>query len=102
MPDNLLTTHITLQAGTVCARGFSDAAAAVICSEMGYENLSSMMSGSYYWDIQKSYPIILDEVRCSEEGASFSDCSFQAPRDCFHWEDVFLVCGRQGNIERYL
>ena len=86
-----------MQAGTVCDDDFSDAAAAVICNEMGYENLTYWISSNYWRDIQDSYPIVLDSVRCSEEDVSFSNCSFQGPRfNSDHREDVFLVCGRQG------
>ena len=91
-----------LQAGTVCEEGFSDAAAAVVCKELGYyENTAYWITSNYTssstWDIQESYPIMLDNVNCSEENVSFSDCNIQGAHNCVHSEDVFLMCAyRQG------
>ena len=83
------------QAGTVCDYNFSDVAASVICSEMGYENMTYWSSGASR-DMQESYPIVLGKVDCTEEDVSFSDCSVETRRSCSHKDDVFLVCGRQG------
>ena len=93
-----MSTTLILQAGTVCGFEFSDTAASVICKEMGYVNMTHWISSSYpyTWDIQDSYPIVLDYVSCSEEDVSFSDCSFDTEHYCGHGEDVFLVCGRPG------
>ena len=93
-----------LQEGTVCDDGFNDISATVICREMGYKHGISYTWGTDYgitaWDIQESYPIVLDDINCTDPDLTFSNCSYDSPdtRD-YHWEDVFLYCSEseQGN-----
>ena len=80
--------------GTVCDDMFNDTAAAVICSEMGF-SCSTGWTRKFWEEIQKRYPIVLDDVECRSENMSFSDCNFKTTSNCGHNEDIFLGCGKQ-------
>ena len=64
--------------------------AEVICREMGYDGLTSWDYGNY-WEIQESFPIVLDEISCSAD-SPFASCDFYVRHDCDHSDDVHLVC----------
>ena len=42
------------------------------------------------FDIEKSYEIKLDNVKCSS--ADWKNCSFSEEHNCAHDEDVYLIC----------
>ena len=84
--------------GTVCDDYFDQFAADAICSLLGYEGGGSeWASGRSSWDIQSTYLIGLDDVRC--RNSSWSSCSYsESQHNCDHSEDVFLTCRSQQTI----
>ena len=81
--------------GTVCDDLFSDNAAQAICSlaVRGWqpEDISSWSSGDYQWEMQESYDIKLDNVKCRE--GNWASCTYDETHNCKHSEDVFISCG---------
>ena len=80
---------------TVCNHGFTDAAAAAICREMGHAGAIGWTSGELH-SIQTDLQIGLSDVVCS--GDSWESCTFTTEQDCDHSEDVHLVCDVRGNF----
>ncbi|KAL5253796.1 hypothetical protein ACHWQZ_G013538 [Mnemiopsis leidyi] len=80
--------------GTVCDDMFNDTAATVICKEMDFSCSTGWTRKS--WDeIQKQYPIVLDDVECGSDNISFSQCNFKTTSNCGHNEDIFLGCDNE-------
>ena len=86
---------ISLQVGTVCDDYFDGVAADVVCREMGFVGASGWSYGEN-WVVQSSYPIVLDDVVCSDPNSGISSCSFITSHNCGHVEDVFLSCTHIG------
>ena len=94
----LLLNHPPAQVGTVCNDNFDDIAAELICKEMGHLSAASWTSGKKWPKLQKSYDIVLDNVRCSREMQSFGYCDFTTKANCKHAEDIFLYCNEKGSF----
>lgn len=90
----LLVANLSSGVGTVCNDGFNNAAASVICREMGYAEARAWYTsnGDQEWSMQADYPITLDDVSCPEPYFPFSTCTYLTEHNCGHQEDVFLRC----------
>ena len=76
--------------GTVCDDGFTDTAARVVCSMLGYERGQAV--GNRYG--AGSGQIWLDHVLCNGTEKSIGDCRHDGwgSHNCFHSEDVSVSC----------
>ena len=75
--------------GTVCDDDFSDNSADAICRKMGYDGHMQWRNG-HVFDIQSSYEIKLDDVKCS--AGDWTSCTYSSSHNCNHNEDVLLQC----------
>ncbi|CAL1141716.1 unnamed protein product, partial [Cladocopium goreaui] len=82
--------------GTVCKDNFGDVEASVVCGELGLTSTfaradTSAASGS---PGSESQPILLDDVSCTgtESHLSLCDSSGWGVHNCFHSEDIKVVC----------
>ena len=66
--------------GTVCDDMFNDTAAAVICKEMDF-SCSTGWTRKSWEEIQKQYPIVLDDIECGSENISFRSVSKSLDRE---------------------
>jgi len=86
--------------GTVCDNGFSDAAARVVCSMLGYERSGRFIANRYDgMHVDNSYgagsgPIWLDNVRCDGRESHIIECQHDGwgYHDCSHDDDVSVSC----------
>ena len=83
------TGLLTFNGGTVCDDGFGYTEANAICIEMGFAGFSGWKNG-YFYSLQDSLEINLDEVDCHNE--DWSSCSYSEDHNCEHSEDVFISC----------
>ena len=77
--------------GTVCAKGFTDAAATVVCYSLGYGHTGRVIGNN---DGAGSGPIWLNNVRCSGWELHIMECphSNWGRHNCLHNEDVSVSC----------
>jgi len=77
--------------GTVCNKNFNDAAASVVCQQLGY-------TGAYRVQLFRSGPaggvVWLENVQCNGNEASILECSYDGwgNTSCSHDDDVGIVC----------
>ncbi|XP_030832693.1 deleted in malignant brain tumors 1 protein isoform X2 [Strongylocentrotus purpuratus] len=79
--------------GTVCDDYWYDAAAIVVCRQLGYsDNAGQARSGGTYG--QGSGPIYLDDVDCSSWESRLEDCGNRGwgTHDCDHSQDAGVAC----------
>ena len=74
----------------VCDDTFNDVAATVVCFQLGYSAGGLMLNSSQYRP--GSGPILLDNVQCTGQETSLSQCSATTTHDCSHSEDVGVLC----------
>ena len=81
--------------GTVCDDGWGYDDADVACDQMGFSYVSDSLL-TYVTPGSPSQSIWVDDVRCSGYESRLSSCSgsFTGRHDCFHSEDVGIVCSR--------
>ena len=78
--------------GTVCDDGWSYADARVVCRQLGFY-WGSAYTGAYFG--QGSGPILLDDVTCTGNEATLSNCGHLGvgnTRNCDHSEDAGVRC----------
>ena len=77
--------------GTVCNKGFTHAAARVVCSMLGYGRIGRVVVNIYGTG---SGRIWLDNVRCRGYGRSVADCRHNGwgNHNCQHNDDVSVSC----------
>ena len=83
--------YINGQWGTVCDDHWNASSSTVVCRQLGLGNtgvLTSYGAGPF------SYPIYLDDVRCSGSEANILACphSRLGDHNCFHGDDVGVAC----------
>ena len=77
--------------GTVCANGFTDAAAEVLCHSLGYGHTGRFIGSAYG---AGSGPIWLDNVHCNGSKSHIEQClhSGWGHHNCSHSDDVSVSC----------
>jgi len=75
--------------GFVCEdKGFSTAAADVVCKQLGYEGMGKIPSDTIYgsdpteWWTLNSLDYVIDGVECTGAEQSLQECSFSLPSSC--------------------
>eukprot|EP00116_Pleurobrachia_bachei_P019063 sb/3479325/ len=77
--------------GTVCDDGFGTDTADIICQELGFKaSVTWTTAEGQPW--MENFTAVLDDVQCSNNATSFSDCSYVTYHDCSYYENVYLVC----------
>ena len=92
--NGMLEVYYNSEWGTVCDDGFTDAAATVVCNQLGLASFGTFIpSGTF---TPSSQPTIwLDDVSCTG-GEAILDLCTHAPygtHNCGHGEDVGIQCG---------
>ncbi|XP_061628246.1 neurotrypsin isoform X3 [Phyllopteryx taeniolatus] len=84
--------YLSGQWGTVCDDGWTDHDAEVVCRQMGYSGLAKARVMAYFGEGRG--PIHVDNVKCSGDERSITDCIKQAPgtHNCRHSEDAGVIC----------
>ncbi|XP_025103164.1 uncharacterized protein LOC112569537 [Pomacea canaliculata] len=79
--------------GTVCDDNFTVSAAAVVCRMLGINVVTPAVHEASFYG-QGSLPILLDDVICSGNESSLSECRHNpvGENDCNHQEDVGVDC----------
>ena len=79
--------------GTVCDDSWDSSDATVACRQMGFVGVSDS-DGSQFGSGASSQSIWLDDVSCNGSESQLIDCSHAGIglHDCFHREDVGIVC----------
>ncbi|NXY81645.1 HIPL1 protein, partial [Alcedo cyanopectus] len=82
--------------GTVCDDGWSSAAAAVVCRQLGYPHVLRASKKAEFGE-GSSLRILLDDVQCSGQEGTLLECSHAAvgTHNCSHEEDAGVVCSRE-------
>ena len=84
--------------GTVCDKNFDDTAADAICKTMNYTSAIRWTSGKGVGsNLQEKYDITLNSVNC--DIPEWENCTFADPRNCDHYDDVFLSCRKEEEKE---
>ncbi|MGH0141401.1 UNVERIFIED_CONTAM: hypothetical protein FKN15_075276 [Acipenser sinensis] len=78
--------------GSVCDDGWTDDHAAVVCKQLGYTGEAKARSMAYFGEGKG--PIHLDDVRCSGQESSLSECEARrgGQHNCRHSEDAGVIC----------
>lgn len=86
------------QWGTVCDNGWDHSDAAVICKEMGCEDVFEQRIGGYF--SQGSGPVWLSDVQCSYSETTLRHCNLQGwgQNSCGHEKDAAVACRREYKI----
>ena len=88
-----LELYYNSQWGTVCDDSWGSSDATVACRQMGFVGVSDSDS-SLFGSGTSSQLIWLDDVACSGSESQLIDCSHSGigSHNCFHAEDVGIVC----------
>ena len=78
--------------GTVCDDGWDTSDASVVCRQLGYPVVKGVYSNARFG--QGSGRIFFDDVQCSGEENSLTDCSHIGigRHNCGHHEDAGVSC----------
>ncbi|NXX74522.1 HIPL1 protein, partial [Urocolius indicus] len=81
--------------GTVCDDGWSSAAAAVVCRQLGFPHALRASKKAEFGE-GSELRILLDDVQCSGHEETLLECSHAdvGTHNCSHEEDAGVVCGR--------
>ena len=79
--------------GTVCDDSWGSSDAVVACRQMGFAGVS-VSDSSQFGSGSSSQSIWLDDVGCSGSESRLIDCNHAGigNDNCFHFEDVGIVC----------
>jgi len=80
--------------GTVCDDGFSEAAARVVCRQLGLSETGARVVNTILYGIGNGL-IWLDNIKCKGDEARLEDCAHSEYGDhnCNHEEDIAVSCG---------
>ncbi|NXW95448.1 HIPL1 protein, partial [Alopecoenas beccarii] len=82
--------------GTVCDDGWSSAAAAVVCRQLGFPHVVRASKKAEFGE-GSSLRILLDDVQCSGQEETLLECAHAevGTHNCSHEEDAGVVCSRE-------
>ncbi|NXW16699.1 HIPL1 protein, partial [Circaetus pectoralis] len=82
--------------GTVCDDGWSSAAAAVVCRQLGFPYAARASKKAEFGE-GTSLRILLDDVQCSGQEKTLLECAHAdvGTHNCSHEEDAGVVCSRE-------
>ena len=82
--------------GTVCDDGWSSAAAAVVCRQLGFPYVVRASKKAEFGE-GTSLRILLDDVQCSGQEKTLLECAHAdvGTHNCSHEEDAGVVCSRE-------
>ncbi|XP_072193692.1 HHIP-like protein 1 [Excalfactoria chinensis] len=82
--------------GTVCDDGWSTAAAAVVCRQLGFPYVVRASKKAEFGE-GTSLRILLDDVQCSGQEKTLLECAHAevGTHNCSHEEDAGVVCSRE-------
>ncbi|NXG66543.1 HIPL1 protein, partial [Hemiprocne comata] len=88
--------YINGEWGTVCDDGWSSAAAAVVCRQLGFPYVVRASKKAEFGE-GSSLRILLDDVQCSGQEKTLLECSHAdvGTHNCSHEEDAGAVCSRE-------
>ncbi|KAL8604302.1 hypothetical protein ACOMHN_023672 [Nucella lapillus] len=85
-----LNAIVNGQRGTVCDDKASNALAAVVCRQLGFNTYNAILTSAKVGGT--SLPIVLDDVICAGNEASLDECQYKTQHDCSHSEDLGVDC----------
>ncbi|KAL8611733.1 hypothetical protein ACOMHN_038986 [Nucella lapillus] len=85
-----LNAIVNGQRGTVCDDWASNALAAVVCRQLGFNTYNAILTSAKVGGT--SLPIVLDDVICAGNEASLDECQYKTQHDCSHSEDLGVDC----------
>ncbi len=77
--------------GTVCDDDFDSTDAAVVCRQLGYEDSGAVRLARGFFGEGVGL-IVMDEVECFGDEDGLLECNNTLFPDCFHNEDVGILC----------
>ena len=77
------------QWATVCDTGFTDAAAHVVCKQLGLAGGTALPRAAFG---PGHIPIAIDRVKCRGGEARLSHCKYTMQHRCNHGQDVSVAC----------
>lgn len=82
--------------GTVCDDGWSSAAAAVVCRQLGFPHVVRASKKAEFGE-GTSLRILLDDVQCSGQEKTLLECAHAevGTHNCSHEEDAGVVCSQE-------
>ncbi|XP_035184184.1 HHIP-like protein 1 [Oxyura jamaicensis] len=82
--------------GTVCDDGWSSAAAAVVCRQLGFPHVVRASKKAEFGE-GSSLRILLDDVQCSGQEKTLLECDHAeiGTHNCSHEEDAGVVCSQE-------
>ncbi|NWQ79102.1 HIPL1 protein, partial [Columbina picui] len=82
--------------GTVCDDGWSSAAAAVVCRQLGFPYVVRASKKAEFGE-GSSLRILLDDVQCSGQEETLLECAHAevGTHNCSHEEDAGVVCSQE-------
>lgn len=86
--------------GTVCDDGWSSAAAAVVCRQLGFPYVVRASKKAEFGE-GTSLRILLDDVQCSGQEKTLLECAHAevGTHNCSHEEDAGVVCSREEVVD---
>jgi len=81
--------------GSVCDDGFGFVEAQVACRQLNYTYAERVALFGEFGTGDASEPIYFDEVTCTGDENYLYECSYTASHDCYHFEDVGVVCSSE-------
>ncbi|XP_025102859.1 deleted in malignant brain tumors 1 protein-like isoform X2 [Pomacea canaliculata] len=81
---------------TVCNDRMDKKEAQVICKMLGFNSSRALVVRTEMYK-EGSGPILLDEVQCQGSETSLTQCQHDGfyKHDCYHYEDLAIICSRQ-------
>ncbi|PRW61301.1 deleted in malignant brain tumors 1 -like [Chlorella sorokiniana] len=86
--------------GTVCTDGFTNAAATVVCKQLGLGNAGTAVPNAGFGQGAASSPVWLDEVSCRGDEDRLEACVHAGwgVTNCGHKEDVGVICSTEAQV----
>ncbi|KAL8599291.1 hypothetical protein ACOMHN_008006 [Nucella lapillus] len=87
-----LNAIVNGQRGTICDDGASNALAAVVCRQLGFNTSNAIITKVQPSAGRTSLPIVLDDVICAGNETSLDECQYKTQNNCGHDEDLGVDC----------